>query len=219
MNAKEFQAALHNLAFDLGAESNRLFLDSYQEDWPDEESTTGALFGALVNSIRSLTKMDQSRNDYGIEFKAEFSKKSAEAEHGADVFVHFRCDEPHWKIRTTTVLQAKRVEPNRSMTSGDHERLSTQLTKMLTHTTESFVLMYSRDGIHVLPAVAAQALQTRHLFDADTITWQWFLSGIFRGRMGETDPNRLPDKPAIVVTITASARKAAPRGDAMTAGG
>lgn len=215
MNAKEFQNNLHDLAFDLGRESDRLFRESYGRDWPDEESTTGALFGALVQSARGLTE-----KKHGIRLRVQFTKKKDEAEHGADVFVKFKCNEPHWKIDTTTVIQAKRIEPSRAMGSGDHERLMGQLNKMLLYTTESFILIYSSEnGIQALSAVAARSLCSRQPFDADTISWPWFLSAIFRGRLGEPDHSRLPSRPQFEIEIVAEAARGATTSGAMTAGG
>lgn len=215
MDAKKFQKGLHDLAFELGEESNRLFLDAYGNDWPDEESTTGALFGALVQSARKM-----SEEKYGIKLRARFTKKSDEAEHGADIFVRFICNEPHWSIKTTTVIQAKRVEPSRAMRLDDHTRLTRQLDKMLHYTTESFVLIYSREsGIQALPAVVARSLRTRQPFDADTMSWQWFLSAIFRGRLGEPDTGRLPGEPRVEIEIVAEAARRATTPGAATAGG
>ncbi len=219
MDAKELQAGLHNLAFEVGEESNRLFFESFLEDWPDEEATTGALFGALVSTIKTMSGENRASSKYGIKLRAQLTKKRDEAEHGADVFVRFSCNEPHWQIQTTTVIQAKKLDLSRPMTSGDHTRLSDQLGKMLARTTESFVLVYSSQGIQALPAVAAQALKTKQLFDADMISWQWFLSGIFRGRMGETNSDRLPANPRIDVAIIAQAAEEEPKTRAMTAGG
>ncbi|MER8536852.1 hypothetical protein NKH61_29435 [Mesorhizobium sp. M1005] len=219
MDASQFQKALHDLAFDLGARSHRLFSESFTDDWPDEESTTGALFGALVNSAMAVSRTGLAKSRHGIELRAQLTKKRDEAEHGADVFIKFSCDEPQWQIKTTTVIQAKKLEPTRSMTSGDHARLTKQLNKMLAHTTESFLLIYSStNGIQVVPAVAVRSLGTRKPFDLDMMSWQWFLSAIFRGRLGEPNSDRLPGKPKIEVTLVAKAASEESMAGGMVAG-
>ena len=213
MDSKSFQSSLHKFAFALAEESEILFSASYKSDWPDEETTTGALFGALV-SMANRT----SHEKFGIRLKAQFTTKRDEASHGADIFVRFLCNEPQWQISTTTVIQAKRVEPTQMMTSSDHKRLTMQLNKMLAHTTESFVLIYSQEsGIQALPAVAARSLTTKQPFDAQTIGWGLFLSGIFRGRMGEPNPARLPSNPRHQLTIVAETATATPAASAMGA--
>jgi hypothetical protein len=210
MSAADVQQELHDLAMKLGEEQQHLFAECFGSDWPDEESTTAALFGALALSMRRASKV----GSLGIELRASFTKKRDEAVNGTDVLIRFRCDEPEWRIGTTTLIQAKKLDAGATMVRAEHDRLTGQLRKMLSYTPEAFVLLYSvSSGIHAIPAVPALALGSRSLFDVATIDWSWFLSGVFRGRMGEFSGARLPGEgwePTWVFDIVASATREEP---------
>lgn len=214
MDAARFQEDLHYLAVALGQKQQRLFDDSFGADWRDEESTTGNLFGALVMSCREASDALVAQGRSGIRLTATFMKKREEAQNGVDVLVRFRCSEPEWQINTTTLIQAKKLNWGAVMGVANHQRLTTQLNKMLSFTSESFVLIYSEDcGIHVVPAVAALALGSRSLFDIATIRWDCFLSAVFRGRMGEPTGARVHSdvvEPIWELDVVASANREEP---------
>lgn len=192
-SAAALQQALDTLGDQLGALTQVGFDESYLSDWPDEEAVTGALLGSLVTAAGLFNERMAAQTGPALLLRATLTKKRDEARHGVDALIRFRCDEADWKLETAVLLQAKRQEPGKPMATGDHDRLRGQLIKMLAHTPESFVMTYSREkGICIVPAVAAQGLRSRDLFDLAYIPWPRFLSGVLRGRFGEIMSTRLP---------------------------
>jgi len=208
--APQIQNALADMGETLGRSTLKLFRDHYLRSWPDEEATTGALLGALA-ALASRTESE--RTDLAVNLRAKLTRKRDEAKHGADVLIRFICDEPEWEISTSTLIQAKRQEPDRPLVAGEHTRLMGQIDKMLSFTTEAFVMIYSEDrGIQLVPAVAARALGGRDLFQMATINWAGFLSALLRGRLGEPLATRVPGpdddwSPTWVLEIEAVARR------------
>lgn len=184
---------LHDIGYSLGVELQELFDDNYPKDWKDEEAVTHALLGAFVQNSKRISQIVRSSPQGGITLKATFTKKHDEAGHGIDALIRFRCDDPDWNLSTSTLLQSKRHEPGTRFSTSDYQRLSEQIQKMLFHTTEAFVMIFSEQrGIQLFPAVSVLASSSRDPFELTPISWPWFLSGIFRGRMGEIVNARIP---------------------------
>jgi hypothetical protein len=62
---------------------------------------------------------------------------------GADLLVHARLNTPELKYSKGVLIQSKRIEPNKNMTSADHRDLIEQCKKMLRITQAAFVLDYT----------------------------------------------------------------------------
>jgi hypothetical protein len=80
---------------------------------------------------------------------------------GADFIGVVSFDFPDFKISKGFLAQAKRVEPNGYISSDDWDRMVVQCKKMLWLTSESFVFLYSRTGITIVPATAIVSAQGR----------------------------------------------------------
>src|ERR1700744_74109 len=216
-SASHFQDNLHQLATDIGEETLELYRENFGRDWPDEEATTGGLLGAFALSARNRADRLSGTHKAGLVLRAQLTRKSAEARQGGDMLIHFRCQEDDWKIRSSTLVQAKRHDRSQPFGAADHRRLTDQLAKMIRFTPESFVMLYSQqEGIHIVPALAACSLGSRSLFDLPTISWPRFLSGILRGRFGEPIPDRVPYPseewtPSWVLEVVAQMTRQVPR--------
>jgi hypothetical protein len=78
------------------------------------------------------------------------------------------------------------------------------------------VILYTQhEGIQLVPALAASALGPAEMLDLSVITWPSFLSGIFRGHIGEPVASRSPYgedgwRPKWELELEAVATRAAP---------
>ncbi len=191
---EDAQIGLHELGNSLGEELQQYFFENYPHEWHDEEAVTHALLSALVFSSNIRTRALRSSPQGGITLKATLTKKHDEAEHGADALIRFHCNEPEWKLSTATLVQAKRQEPGFSLSRAERTRLTTQIDRMLFHTSEAFVAVYSQElGINLFPAIAVRATSSADLFRLSAISWPLFLSGMFRGQLGEIVSDRIPN--------------------------
>jgi len=218
-----FQDALDRLGTTLGEETLALYAENFGFDWPDEESTTGALLGAVAAfAQRHADEMQKSGYD-GALLKAKLTRKTDEKRHGADALIRFSCAEPYWQIKTGTLIQAKRHDRDHPFSTADHLRLTSQLDKMMHFTPESFAMLYSHsEGIQLVPALAARAFGGRDLFDLPMLGWPQFLSDVLRGRIGEPISERLPYpgegwSPTWILEIEAQIVRERPVGAAMAA--
>lgn len=117
--ASEFLSVLFALGDDLGRQTVDMFRASYLTDWPDEEASTGSLFGAL----EAMAMMSKPMPSTGLQLKVRLTTKRDEAQHGADALIRFRCTDDYWQISTNTLIQAKRQEPGAPLSTADHDRL------------------------------------------------------------------------------------------------
>ena len=82
-------------------------------------------------------------------------------------------DLPDFGVAKGFLAQAKRVEPGDSFRQSEWDRLVDQSRAMLTVTPESFVFLYSRNGITVAPATAFVSARERcnpHKMYAQSVT-------------------------------------------------
>lgn len=217
-SASDVQKSLERLAMEIGEETLALYEDNFGKDWPDEESTTAALLGAVAIKAREHAARLRAAGAGGLSLRAQLTKKRDEKHNGADALIRFSCEELHWSISTTTMIQSKRHDRNVPFGMADDARLRRQLSAMLRYTPESFVMIFSRDeGIQLVPALAAASLGTpRDLFNISTLAWPQFLSGIFLGQFGEPVPARAPEvgeqwNPTWVLEIVAEMTRSVPK--------
>ena len=72
---------------------------------------------------------------------------------GADFMGVLEFDLPEYRVKKGFLAQAKRIERGQHVTSREWDRMVQQCNQMLSITTESFVFVYSRSGIIIVPAV------------------------------------------------------------------
>jgi hypothetical protein len=73
---------------------------------------------------------------------------------GADFLGVVEFDLPECSVRKGFLAQARHIERGQTVTTGEWERLAEQCRQMVSVTAESFVFIYSRSGITVVPALA-----------------------------------------------------------------
>lgn len=117
----------------------------------DEEMFTDRMLGRIAHA------MDGYRNK-GVIWEAKtltaHQSNSQETRFGADFIGALEINLPESKVKKGFLAQAKRIEPEDYMSPGEFRRMVGQCEKMLRLTPASFVFLYGRAGISVLPATA-----------------------------------------------------------------
>ncbi|WP_380879547.1 hypothetical protein ACFB49_22900 [Sphingomonas sp. DBB INV C78] len=209
----EFQIMLDQLGVAFGERTEAVYRRKFGTDWREEEHVTGPLL-ALVES--EAERFAAGRPDLGLSLTAKLTKRLDENENGTDALIRFTCDAEEWQLQTFLLLQAKRQDPGKPLSSSDHARLRRQLDNMLSYTPESFVLIYTSGGRMLLvPALAAHGLRSRDLSHVNAIEWPRFWSGLLRGRCGDPVSERVPGgggdwSPAFELSVHATLNRELP---------
>ena len=116
-----------------------------------EPAMTDRMLGAIEESIhlaeiRGIRWQAKTLTDRG--------RRAQEAQYGADFMGVLNIDLPDFKVGKGFLAQAKLV---RGRSVGGLEELQDQCRKMLDLSADSFVFLYSRDGITVVPALSVLA--------------------------------------------------------------
>lgn len=113
-----------------------------------------------------LARMKESMNDFqfrGVRWTAKtltsHRVNSQETQFGADFIGVVKMDLPDYKVAKGFLAQAKRVEPRASFPQREWDRLVKQSETMLKLSNASFIFLYSRSNVRVLPAIAVTAAQ------------------------------------------------------------
>ena len=115
-----------------------------------EPHLTDRLLGRIAQSIEGYRSK-------GVTWKAktltDHGPGAQERQYGADFAGVLDIDLPEYKVKKGFLAQAKLLRTNR-MEMQEFRRLLSQCEQMLTLSPDSFVFLYSRDGIRVVPAIA-----------------------------------------------------------------
>ena len=142
--------------------ANRV-LRSYQEGVIEHEPTfTDRMLGAI----------EEAKSDFSVKGVRWRSKTltyqgphAQETEYGADFIGVLDINLSEYSVVKGFLAQAKRVEPDQFMNSRDWEDMKEQCDKMLALSPDSFVFVYSKEAISVVPAVSVVGAHTRNLHD------------------------------------------------------
>ncbi|MDL1948846.1 hypothetical protein FBQ97_03420 [Acidobacteria bacterium ACD] len=122
-----------------------------------EPALTDRILGGVSEAMRNY----RSR---GILWSAKTltdrGPRSQESLYGADLHVALDVDSPEHRIQKGFLAQAKLVEAGSSFSRTEWKRLSDQCKAMLRLSPDSYVLLYSRQGISVVPANAIVGTRT-----------------------------------------------------------
>ena len=119
---------------------------------------------------RMLGRIQEAMNGYeskGIRWSAKTltdrGRGAQEARFGADFVGVFEASLPEYSTRKGFLAQAKLVRPHTRIPVAEFNRLQAQCDRMLSISPDSYVFLYSGDGISVLPASAVFGLTERSL--------------------------------------------------------
>lgn len=134
-----------------------------------EPAFTDRMLGAIEASMRDFQTKGVS---WTAKTLTDRGANAQESRHGADFAGVLSIDLPEFKVRKGFLAQAKMIEPDASMRSRDYERMKVQCDKMLNRTPASFIFLYARDAITVVPALSVVSSPPRnpHEFYARSIS-------------------------------------------------
>jgi hypothetical protein len=111
---------------------------------------------------------------------------SQETELGADFVEVLEFNLPDYQVKKGFLAQAKRIEKGKRLVTREWDRLVEQCTKMLSISNMSFVFIYSRAGVSVVPALAIKsATGPTNLNDFYPRTLVRFYEDHFECRVGD----------------------------------
>jgi len=130
---------------------------------PDEHNFTSSFITRIHDYLEGFAKD-------GIAWRARIlSPRHEEKEFGADFLVGLRLKLPDYSVAKGFLAQAKRQEPGKPLSPSHWSQLVRQCSRMLEHSTESFVFVYARNGVLVVPAlgvIACVGHQDLHMLHA-----------------------------------------------------
>ena len=133
---------------------------------PDEPTFTGAFVARLKDALDGFTT---SGIVWSGKVLSSHGPNTEETEFGADILGVLSLSLPGLRVVKGFLAQAKRQEPGSKLVRSEWDRLQIQCRKMIRHTPESFVFVYSLNGVYMIPAVKVlsctdiEDLHTLHL--------------------------------------------------------
>lgn len=115
---------------------------------------TEAMHGYGAKGIKwtAMTLTDRGRN-------------AQESKYGADFAGVLSIDIPGFKVDKGFLAQAKLLDPRQGFPKLEFNRLKAQCELMLKRTPDSFVFVYSRGGVVVVPAISVVSSEPRNPHD------------------------------------------------------
>lgn len=122
---------------------------------PDEPSFTVALATRIHDALRRPTAG-------GLSWDAKIlSSRTEEPQYGADFLGVLNLRLRSYAVSKGFLAQAKRQEPQAPLSTREWKRLNKQCETMIYLSAESFVFVYSREGVFVVPAASVVACSGR----------------------------------------------------------
>lgn len=148
-----------------------------------EAAITDRMLGAIEEGLNG-------RSLRGVRWEAatltNSVRNSEESRCGADFMGVLNVDLDRYRISKGFLAQAKRIEPDSYFPKGERERLLNQCDLMLSRTIASFVFLYSRDDIKVVPASAVRASRAVNPWNLYPIALSGFFERHFECFFGDT---------------------------------
>ena len=148
---KRFDSAYRSATTKVSAASTKTVRDYAAMRLPDEPAITVALATRISDGL-------DRHSSGGITWSAKvLSSHKEEPRYGADFLGLLSLRLPGYSVTKGYLAQAKRQEPGKGMSNNEWTRLQKQCEKMLNFTIESFVFIYSFNGVFVVPALSVLA--------------------------------------------------------------
>ena len=176
----------------------------------DEEGLTASVCSQLVMASRKSNLMPTHSMDVAIT-----NKITEEPICGADMLIAFVSQLSKWRLQTRTLIQAKKAEPEKRMSSREWDRMKAQIADMQRVSEENFLLVFSKQqGVCVFPAMSVAACDSREIFDLDWYRLAGFIEGIFCGFIGQPTSGLYPDgywaRNEVEIIVNADKHRASP---------
>jgi hypothetical protein len=117
---------------------------------------------------RMLGRIEEAMDGYivkGVRWKAmtltDRGPGAQESRFGADFLAVLDISVSGFSVKKGILVQAKMVEPDDSFNQAEFDRMVSECKKMLRMSPDSFVFLYGRAGIKVVPALSVLGLSSR----------------------------------------------------------
>ena len=179
---KKYDRAFEAAATKLSHAASLTVVDLNAGLLPDEPAFTAALITRFKDAV--------SGSFAGISWTAKIlsshGPNTEEGKFGADLLGVLRINFPEYQVAKGFLAQAKKQRAGKKLSRQEWNRMRNQCLDMLRRTPESFVFVYSEDGVHMVPAIAVVACQQSHdLHDLHPITTGRFYAEHFRCFIGD----------------------------------
>lgn len=135
-------------------------LRSYQDGAIEHEPTfTDRLLGGIEEAMNGFEVKGLRWQSKTLTYQGPGAQ---ETRYGADFIGVLDIVIPGFSVAKGFLAQAKRVEPDEPMASREWEYMRLQCEKMLALSPDSFVFLYSKQAISVVPAVSVSGAATRN---------------------------------------------------------
>ncbi|MEH2133816.1 MAG: hypothetical protein V7K86_25040 [Nostoc sp.] len=115
-----------------------------------EPAITDRLLGVMEHVLNDKTTTGVR---WTVKTLTDRGRGSQENEFGADFLAALELELEGYRIAKGFLAQSKRIEPSQTFSREEFYRLQEQCRKMLSHSSASFVFLYSKSGIVVVPAI------------------------------------------------------------------
>ena len=147
-----------NLVSDIGKVEKQTLEAMRDRRIEQEPAITDRLLGVMEHVLNHKTTAGVR---WTVKTLTDRGPGSQENEFGADFLAAFELSVEGYRIAKGFLAQSKRIEPSQTFSSEEFYRLQGQCGKMLSHSSASFVFLYSQQsGILVVPAI--EVLAARH---------------------------------------------------------
>lgn len=138
-------------------------IDAYRRKLvEDENSITNRLLQAVSDELDGKTIK-------GVKWEAKTLKagknNKQESKYGADFIGELEIKLAGYSVNKGFLAQAKMLEPEDPISKIAFPRLLDQCEKMLQVTPDSFVFIYSKNGINIVPAISVVAAGKSNLYE------------------------------------------------------
>lgn len=170
-SAKQIEKAAHRV------------LRSYQDGVIEHEPTfTDRLLGGIEQAMEDFEINGVKWRSKTLTFQGIHAQ---ETRYGADFIGVLDISISGYSVRKGFLAQAKRVEPNQTMNGRGWDDVKEQCDKMLALSPDSFVFLYSKKSISVVPAVAVVSADTWNPHDLSSRSITRFYEEHFQCFIGD----------------------------------
>jgi hypothetical protein len=158
-------------------------LRSYQDGVIEHEPTfTDRLLGGIEEAMDEFEVKGVRWRSKTLTYQGPHAQESR---YGADFVGVLSIDVPGYSVSKGFLAQAKRIDPNEIMASRDWTAMKSQCEKMLELSPDSFVFLYSKEGISVVPAISVVGASTWNPHDLSSRSITRFYEEHFQCFIGD----------------------------------
>jgi len=151
---KRYESALASAASKVGTAGKKTAEEYAEHAIPDEPTFSAALVTRLKDALTGYSKGGITWNG---KILSSHGPGTEESKIGADILGALSLNLPGYSVRKGFLAQAKRQEPGKALGNREWTRLRDQCDLMLKFSPESFVFVYSLNGVFVVPAIGVVA--------------------------------------------------------------